>query len=75
MQIRPSVSSFVTLPTNAYSSFVNSRILIRMSEERAGHLLQENEAMFSKIIFFKKFVRNFPKITFLHTTSALLAVE
>ena len=36
---------------NLYSSFViNSRIIIHMSNERAWHPLQENEAIFSKKI-------------------------
>ena len=37
---------------NAYSSFIiDSRIIIRISDERAWHSLQENEAIFSKIVF------------------------
>ena len=63
------------LHTNSCSSLIiNSRIVICISDERAWHPLQENEAIFSKNIFFNC-RRNFRKITFLLTTSVLLAVK
>ena len=54
---------------------INSRIISRVLGERAWHLLQENEAILSKIHIFFNFRRNFRKIMFLFTTSVLLAVE
>ena len=57
-----------------FSFIINSRIIIRISDERAWHPLQENEAIFSKNIFFNC-RRNFRKITLLLSTSVLLAVE
>ena len=66
-----SVRPFVTLTKKAYSSFIiDSRNIICISGERAFHPLQENEAIFSKNIFFNC-RRNFRKITFLLTTSVL----
>ena len=60
----------------ACSSFIiNSRIIIRISDERAWHPLQENEAMFSKKYIFFNFRRYIRKITFLLSTSVLFAVE
>ena len=48
-----------------YSSFIiDSRKIICISDERIWHPLQENEAIFSKKIFFKNFRANFRK--FLH---------
>ena len=52
---------------------INSIIVIRTSDERAWYPLQENEAIFSKNMFFN-FRRNFQKIKFFLTT-VLLAVE
>ena len=46
----------------AYSSIIDSRKIIRISDERVWHPLQENEAIFSKKIIFKKFRANFRKI-------------
>ena len=58
------------LHKNSYFSFiVNSRIVVRASDERAWHPLKENDAIL------KKNMRNCRKITFLLTTSALLPVE
>ena len=51
--VGPSVCLFVTLTKKAYSSIINSRKIIRISGNRAWHPLQENEAIFSKIIFQK----------------------
>ena len=52
--VGPSACSFVTLTKKAYSSFIiDSRKIIRISGERAYHLLQENEAIFSKKYFSK----------------------
>ena len=51
----------------AYSSFIiNSRIIIRLSDERVWHPLQENEAIFSKNYFSKILERIFEKNTYLH---------
>ena len=51
-----SVCTFVTLTKKAYSSFIiNSTKIIRISGERVWHLLHENEAIFSKNDFRKKF--------------------
>ena len=51
---RPSVCPFVMLTKKAYSSFIiDSRKIIRISGEKVWHPLQENEAIFSKKIFFK----------------------
>ena len=55
------------------SLIIKSRVIIRISDERAWHPLQENEAIFSRNIYFN-FRRNFRKIMFLLTT-VLLAVE
>ena len=45
--VRPSVCPFVTLTKKAHSSFIiDSRKLIRISNERVWHPLQENEAIF-----------------------------
>ena len=63
--VGPSVCPFVTLTKKAYSSFIiDCRKIIRISDERVWHPLQENEAIFSEKIFFKKFRANFRK--FLH---------
>ena len=60
----------------AYFFIINSRIIIRISDARGWHPLQESEAIFSKIYkYFFNFRRNFRKITFLLTTSMSLAVE
>ena len=60
--VRLSICPFVTLTKNA-DSIINSRIIIRISDERGWHPLQENEAIFSKKIFFKNFRLKFRKIT------------
>ena len=58
--VRSYVCPFVTLTKKAYSSFIiDSRKIIRISDERAYHPLQENEAIFSKNYFSKKFRLNF----------------
>ena len=57
---------------------VNSRIIIRISDKRVWHSVQENLVIFSKNIYIYiglHFRRNFLNITFLLTTSMLLAVE
>ena len=47
--VRPSVCPFVTLTKKAHSSFIiDSRKIIRISDERVWHPLQENEAIFSE---------------------------
>ena len=47
----------------AYSSLIiNSRILIRISNIKVWHLLQENKAIFKKYIFFNNFRPNFRKL-------------
>ena len=71
---RPNFQKITYLHKNACSSIINSRIIIRISDERAWHPLQGNEAIFSKNKIFNC-RRNFRKITFLLTTSVLLAVE
>ena len=51
----------------AYFSFIiDSRKIIRISGERVWHPLPENEAIFSKKIFFKDFRTNFRKFLHLH---------
>ena len=44
--VGPSVPKFVTLRKKAYSFIINSRKIIRISDERAYRPLQENEAIF-----------------------------
>ena len=49
-----SVCPFVTQTKKAYSSFIiDSRKIIRISDERVWHPLQENEAIFSEKYFSK----------------------
>ena len=62
---------------NAYDRFIiGIRIIIRISDERVWHPLQENKVIFSKkYIYFNNFTSNFRKINFFLTTFALLAVE
>ena len=60
---------------SCFSLIINSRIVVRISDERAWHPLQENEAIFSNIYIYFNCRRNFRKITFLLTTSVLLAIE
>ena len=68
--VGPSVCPFVTLTKKAYSSFIiDNRKIIRISGERVWHPLQENEAIFSKKIFFKSFRPNFQKNRYLHKKS------
>ena len=45
---------------------INSRIIIRMRDERVWLPLKENVAIFSKKIIFKIFRLNFRKIRYLH---------
>ena len=50
------------LHKNACSSFIiNSRIVIRISDERAWHPLQKNEVIFSKNIYIFQFSMEFLK--------------
>ena len=54
--VRPSVCLSVCLSVcnankKAYSSIIDSRKIIRISDEKVWHPLQENEAIFSKNIF------------------------
>ena len=73
--VRPSVCLFVCPSVHlsvcnankkAYSSFIiDSRKIIRISDERAYLSLQENEEIFLKI-FFKTFRANFRKILYWH---------
>ena len=50
--VGPSDCPFVTPTKKVYSSFIiDSRKIIRISSERVWHLLQENEAIFSKKYF------------------------
>ena len=47
--VGPSVCPFLTLTKKTYSSFIiYSRKIIRISDERVWHSLQENEAIFKK---------------------------
>ena len=47
--VGPSVCPFVTLTKKVYSSFIiDSRKIIRISDKRVWHPLQENEAIFSE---------------------------
>ena len=73
---RPNFWKITYLHKNACSShIINSRIVIRISDERDWHPLQENEAIFSKNIYIFQFSTEFSKKAFLLTTSVLLAVE
>ena len=64
--VGPSVCPFVTLK-KVYSSFIiDSRKIICITGETVWQPLQENEAIFSKNIFFEYFRANFRKITCLH---------
>ena len=47
---------------SCFSLIINSRIVIRISDERAWHPLQENEMIFSKKYFSKILDRIFEKI-------------
>ena len=58
--VRPSVCPFVTLTKKAYSSFIiDGRKIIRISDKRVWHPLQENEAIFSEKYFSKILERIF----------------
>ena len=46
--VGPSVCPFVTPTKKAYSSIIDSRKIIRISDERVWHPLQENDAIFSE---------------------------
>ena len=59
--VGPFVCPFVTLTKKAYSSIIDSRKIIRISEERVWHPLQENEAIFSKNIYTFQFLTEFSK--------------
>ena len=50
LSVRLSVCPFVALTKKAYSSIIDSRKIICISDERVWHPLQENEAIFSKIL-------------------------
>ena len=77
--VGPSVCPFVTLTKNAYSSFIiNRRIIIRISDERVWHPLQENEAIFSKNYISNILERIFEKLcicTKMPAPLTLLTVE
>ena len=64
---------------NACSSIIiNSKIIIRISDERVWHCLQENEAIFSKNYFSKIFDQIFETLGIcikIPTPLALLTVE
>ena len=51
--VRPSVCPSVTLTKKAHSSIIDSRKIIRISDERVWHTLQENVAIFAKYYFSK----------------------
>ena len=77
--VRPSVCPFVTLTKKAHSSFIiDSRKIIRISDERVWHSLQENVAIFSKYYFSKILDRIFQKLGTcikIHASLSLLIVE
>ena len=59
---RPNFQKITYLHKNACFSFIiNSRIIIRISDERVWHSLQENEAIFSKNIYIFQFSTEFSK--------------
>ena len=61
-----SACPFVTLTKKAYSFFIiDSRKIIHISGERTYYPLQENKAIFKKIVF-KNFRPNFRNILYLH---------
>ena len=63
---RANFPNITYLHKHACSSFIiKSRIIIRISDERVWHPLQENEAILKKYIF-KNFRSNFRKFTYLH---------
>ena len=56
------VPSVCNAKKKAYSFFIiDSRIIIRISDERVWHPLQENEAIFSKNIYIFQFSTEFSK--------------
>ena len=60
---RPNFRKITYLHKNACFSFIiNSRIIIRISNERAWHPLHENEAIFSKKYIFSIFDGTFEKL-------------
>ena len=60
---RAKIRKITYLHKNAYSShIINSRIVIRISDERAWHPLQENEAIFSKKYFSRFLNQIFEKL-------------
>ena len=63
------------LHKNACSSFIiNSKIIIRISDERAWNSLQENKAIFSKNYFSKILKRIFEKLRICTKKPAPLAL-
>ena len=74
--IHPSVCpSVCNANKNAYSSIINSRTIIRISDEWACHLIQENETMFFTNMFFKNFRPDFSTITFLLTLPLVIPLR
>ena len=74
MKVRPSVRrSIYNANKKAYSSIIDSRIIIQISGERAYYSLQENEAIFKRNIHIFTFSKKL-KNTFL-LNAMLLAVE
>ena len=68
-RFQKSVGPVICNDNNVYYSIVNSRIIIRISVERAWHPLQENKAIFKK-----NFDTIFKQLRFF-IISTLLAVE
>ena len=61
--VGPSVSlSACNCSRNAYPFIINSRKIIRISDKKIWHPLEDNEAIFKKIIF-NYFRPNFRKLT------------
>ena len=76
--VGPSVCPFVTLTKKAHSFIINSRIVIRISDERVWHPLQEKEAIFSKNYFPKILDQIFEKLCIcikMPASPSLLTVE
>ena len=75
--VGPSVCLSVCNANNkAYSSIVDSRVIVHIPGEMAHHPLQENEAVFKKNVnnFRPKF-RNILYLSKMSTSSSLLTIE
>ena len=71
---RPNIRNITYFHKNACSSIINSRIIIRIPDERALHPLQENESDIFKKEFFKNFRSNFRKMRYLNKNSCFFVI-